>query len=148
MNDKIVLVTGGAGNLGTVVTRAFLEAGARVAVTFYKTDQPSILDPLAQEFGDRIHSFALDLTTERGAQEAVEQVVEWAGRVDIVAWPGYIERGETDKAFEGQGVGSKVAAFALEDVRRCGLKADPRCPFIAKYIEKHPEYTDLVHPRA
>ena len=55
---------------------------------------------------------------------------------------------ETHKAFEGQGVGSKVAAFALEDVRRCGLKADPRCPFIAKYIEKHPEYTDLVHPRA
>lgn len=55
---------------------------------------------------------------------------------------------QTTKAFEGQGIGSRVAAFALDDVRRCGLKADPRCPFIRNYIDKHPEYADLVHPRA
>lgn len=84
MNDKVVLVTGGAGNLGRSVTRAFLEAGARVAVPFYKTDQPTALDRLSSEFGERLHSFALDLTTERGAEQAVRQVVEWGGSLAAV----------------------------------------------------------------
>lgn len=77
MKDKVVLVTGGAGNLGQTVTRLFLQAGARVAVPFYKTDQPSGLDPMKGEFGDRLHAFALDLTTERGAEQAIRVVVEW-----------------------------------------------------------------------
>lgn len=85
MNDAVVLVTGGAGNVGRAVTRAFLDAGARVAVPFYKTDLPNALESLQSEFGDRLYGFALDLTTERGAQQAVRQVVEWGGRLDTVA---------------------------------------------------------------
>jgi predicted GNAT family acetyltransferase len=45
---------------------------------------------------------------------------------------------------EGQGFGSKLAAFALDDVRKRGLQAIPVCQFIAGYIRKHPEYRDLV----
>lgn len=85
MKDTVVLVTGGAGNLGQAVTRSFLEAGARVAVPLYKTDLPESLDPLRGAHGDRVLSFALDLTTERGANEAVREVIEWAGRIDAVA---------------------------------------------------------------
>lgn len=85
MNDSVALITGGAGNLGREVTRAFLESGARVAVPFYRTDQPDALDPLKAEFGSRLLPFALDLTTERGANAAVAQVVEWGGRLDAVA---------------------------------------------------------------
>ena len=55
---------------------------------------------------------------------------------------------EIDQAFEGQGLGSKIAAFALGDVQKRGAKADPRCPFIAKYIDKHPEYAALVQRTA
>jgi len=53
--------------------------------------------------------------------------------------------------FEGAGHGSRLAKFALDDVRRRGLKAVPVCQFIAGYIRKHPEYHDLVaeeHKRA
>jgi NAD(P)-dependent dehydrogenase (short-subunit alcohol dehydrogenase family) len=85
MNNKVVLVTGGAGNLGHAVSRAFLEAGARVAIPVYKTDHTPELDQLKSAFGDRIHSFALDLTTERGAGQAIRQVVEWAGSLTTVA---------------------------------------------------------------
>lgn len=52
---------------------------------------------------------------------------------------------------EGQGLGSKLAKFALDDVRARGLRAIPQCQFIAGYIRKHPEYMDLVaeeHRRA
>jgi predicted GNAT family acetyltransferase len=46
--------------------------------------------------------------------------------------------------FEGHGVGSALARFVLDDARRRGLLVTPVCPFIAGYIEQHPEYLDLV----
>lgn len=85
MEDKVVLVTGGAGNLGQAVTRAFMEVGARVVVPVYKTDHAASVEALKKEFGDRFHSFALDLTTERGAEQAVRQAVEWGGKLSAVA---------------------------------------------------------------
>jgi predicted GNAT family acetyltransferase len=46
---------------------------------------------------------------------------------------------------EGQGLGSRLAAYALDDVRTQGLKAVPQCSFIAGYIAKHEkEYGELV----
>ena len=54
---------------------------------------------------------------------------------------------EIDESFEGEGHGSRLAAAALEDARRQGLEVAPLCPFIAGYIERHPEYQDLVAER-
>ena len=51
---------------------------------------------------------------------------------------------EVRAQFEGQGLGSKLAKAALDEVRRRGLKAIPQCPFIAGYIRKHPQYLELV----
>lgn len=45
---------------------------------------------------------------------------------------------------EGQGVGSRLARGALEDVRRRRLGVVADCPFIAAYIRRHPEYRDLL----
>lgn len=45
---------------------------------------------------------------------------------------------------EGQGLGSKLAAGALNDVRGRDLKVVPQCSFIAGYIQKHAQYQDLV----
>jgi len=49
-----------------------------------------------------------------------------------------------DPDYEGQGVGSTLAERALDDVRAKGMGAVPRCPFIAAFIERHPEYADLL----
>ena len=52
---------------------------------------------------------------------------------------------EVDDRFEGQGVRSGLARHALDDVRdRGSLRVVPRCPFIRSWIEKHPDYADLV----
>jgi len=32
----------------------------------------------------------------------------------------------------------------LEDVRAQGFKVVPRCPFVADYINRHPEFADLL----
>jgi predicted GNAT family acetyltransferase len=49
-----------------------------------------------------------------------------------------------EKAFEGQGIGSALAAAALDDVRAQGKRVVPLCPFIRAWIDKHPDYADLV----
>ena len=55
---------------------------------------------------------------------------------------------EVDDAYEGQGVGSALARGALDDVRAEGArKVLPLCPFIKSWIEKHPDYQDLVYGR-
>jgi uncharacterized protein len=51
---------------------------------------------------------------------------------------------EIDPDREGQGLGSQLAAFALDDARSRGLEVLPRCPFVESYMQRHPEYTDLV----
>jgi predicted GNAT family acetyltransferase len=52
---------------------------------------------------------------------------------------------EVDQALEGQGLGSRLAGYALDDVRRRGWKAVPQCSFIAGYIARHEkEYGALV----
>jgi uncharacterized protein len=51
---------------------------------------------------------------------------------------------EVAEEFEGEGVGSRLIAGALDDIRARGLQVTPLCPFAAAYIERHEEYSDLV----
>ncbi len=52
---------------------------------------------------------------------------------------------EVDDAYEGQGVGSALAREALDDVRSDGRrKVVARCPFIKAWIDRHPDYQDLL----
>ena len=52
---------------------------------------------------------------------------------------------EVNQAYEGQGLGSRLAAFALDDVKSRGMKAQPQCQFIAAYIARNEkEYGSLV----
>ncbi|HWV78594.1 MAG TPA: GNAT family N-acetyltransferase [Isoptericola sp.] len=54
---------------------------------------------------------------------------------------------EVDPEFEGRGIGSQLAAGALDQVRAAGEKIVPLCPFIKAYVQRHPEYADLLaHP--
>jgi predicted GNAT family acetyltransferase len=55
---------------------------------------------------------------------------------------------EVDERFEGHGVGSRIAKAVLDDARSHGWQVVPRCPFIAEYIQRHPEYDDLTKARA
>lgn len=55
-----------------------------------------------------------------------------------------LDHTEVPAQLGGRGVGSALAKGTLDLVRSEGLKVIPRCEFIAGYIEKHPEYRDLV----
>jgi predicted GNAT family acetyltransferase len=51
---------------------------------------------------------------------------------------------EIDDSFGGRGLGSTLIKHALDDVRDSGRTVVPYCPFVRAYIQKHPEYADLV----
>jgi predicted GNAT family acetyltransferase len=51
---------------------------------------------------------------------------------------------EVDPAFEGRGIGGRLAAGTLDDVRARGLKVTVECPFIRAFLGRHPEYRDLA----
>ncbi|MGE0551398.1 MAG: GNAT family N-acetyltransferase [Kofleriaceae bacterium] len=50
---------------------------------------------------------------------------------------------EVPKALGGKGVGSALAKGALDLVRAADETIVAECPFIAGYVEKHPELHDL-----
>jgi predicted GNAT family acetyltransferase len=51
---------------------------------------------------------------------------------------------ETDEAFEGRGIGSRLVQGALDDVRCRGLRVTAKCPFVSAWIKRHPAYADLL----
>ena len=69
-----------------------------------------------------------------------------AGFARYVRRPGriFFVHTEIDPAFEGRGLGSQLASAALDATRATGERIVPLCPFIASYVERHPEYADLV----
>jgi predicted GNAT family acetyltransferase len=58
---------------------------------------------------------------------------------------------EVPDGLAGRGVGSRLASHVLEAARADGVRVVAICPFIAKWMDKHPEYDDLRvagHPEA
>lgn len=51
---------------------------------------------------------------------------------------------EIDSAYEGRGLGSALARGALDDLKAKGASIVPICPFIAGWIDRHPDYDALV----
>ena len=47
-------------------------------------------------------------------------------------------------AFEGFGLAAILVRQALDDLRARGLKVHPVCPYVVKFLDKHPEYQDLI----
>jgi predicted GNAT family acetyltransferase len=84
----------------------------------------------------------------------VPELRRYEARIDgaVVGFAAYQRRGdvlvlthtEVESEHEGQGVASTLAREVLDDVRRRGLRAMLRCPFLAEWASGHPEYDDLL----
>jgi uncharacterized protein len=46
---------------------------------------------------------------------------------------------------EGRGIASALTRTALDWARERGAPVVPRCPYVAAWIRRHPEYATLVH---
>jgi hypothetical protein len=77
-------------------------------------------------------------TTEAAGSTAYINYREIAGRVlDL-------DHTFVPPSARGGGIASQLTAHALEYARGGGYRVVPSCPYVARYIERHPEYRDLV----
>ena len=69
-----------------------------------------------------------------------------AGYADYIHGDGVRDFHHTviDPEFRGQGLSKPLIQAALDDTRAAGDKVRPLCSAVAGFIEKHPEYRDLV----
>jgi NAD(P)-dependent dehydrogenase (short-subunit alcohol dehydrogenase family) len=85
MKGEVVLVAGGTGGLGKAVALAFLEAGARVAVTYRNADEYAALESAAGDPArERLSGHAADVTDEAAARRLVGELVRRDGRLDAL----------------------------------------------------------------
>jgi len=82
---------------------------------------------------------------ERSRWEASEDgelagFAEYRLRAGRVVFPHTV----VEPAFEGRGVASALVRTALDDARARALPVVPLCPFFRRWIDRHPDYADLV----
>jgi NAD+ kinase len=51
---------------------------------------------------------------------------------------------EIDQAFEGRGLAGRLATAAFTDARNRSTPVRVTCPFITGWLDRHPEYSDLI----
>ena len=56
----------------------------------------------------------------------------------------FLTHTEVPEKFEGKGIGSALVRQVLDDIRQKELALVPLCPFVAAFINRHPEYNSLI----
>lgn len=51
---------------------------------------------------------------------------------------------ETPRALRSRGIASRLVRGALEQIRADGLKVVAGCGFVVDFLERHPEFSDVV----
>jgi uncharacterized protein len=88
------------------------------------------------------------LVEENPAKHRFEILVDDA----LAGFTAYLPRGEVRifthtevrPEFQDMGVGAALVRATLDQVREQGGQLVPQCPFMRAYIERHPEYANLV----
>ncbi|MFC4147172.1 GNAT family N-acetyltransferase [Micromonospora mangrovi] len=88
------------------------------------------------------------LVEENPAKHRFEILVDDA----LAGFTAYLPRGEVlvfthtevDERFQGMGVGAALIRGTLDQLRERGGRVVPKCPFMAAFIDRHPDYADLV----
>ena len=101
MNGKVALVAGGTGGLGKAVTLAFLNAGAKVAVTYVKEEELAALQSAAGETAASLSAYKVDVTDDSCVREAVTNIATAHGTIDVLVntvggYAGGLKLWETD----------------------------------------------------
>ena len=56
----------------------------------------------------------------------------------------YLTHTEVPPSLAGMGIGSKLIGAVLEDIKAKGFTLVPLCPFVALYLQRNPEWKELV----
>lgn len=82
--NRIVIVTGAAGNLGSAVARAFLSAGAKLTLVDRAADRLQRIYPDMADSPDYFFANSVDLTDADAVQTMVDETFKHFGRIDVL----------------------------------------------------------------
>lgn len=104
VQDKIVLLTGGAMGLGKAAAKALLDQGAIVIISDYNE---SAGRATAAELGENCHFLRQDVTEPEGWSQVMAKIADRFGRLDVLVNNAAIT------------VFGSIDAISYEDFRRC-----------------------------
>jgi NAD(P)-dependent dehydrogenase (short-subunit alcohol dehydrogenase family) len=84
LQDKVAIVTGGGGQIGTGVVRALADAGASVSIVDINADAAGAVLAQVRDSGGSAIAIEADLTVRSACASAVSRTVEEYGGVDIL----------------------------------------------------------------
>ena len=84
LKDKVVLVTGGTGGIGTAIVKAFLAEGAKVAFSSTRQEKIDALLPTLDAAEGQVAGFVADLNKEEDIRNFVEGAKAHFGTIDIL----------------------------------------------------------------
>ena len=83
-SDRVVIVTGAAGNLGGAVARAFQAAGAKMVLVDRAADRLPRLFPDLVDSPNHFLATSVDLTNADAVETMVDETAKRFGRVDVL----------------------------------------------------------------
>src|SRR5260221_366490 len=84
LKDKIAIITGAVGNLGTATARAFQQAGAKTVLVDRSPDRMREAFKHIANSKDHLLAGGIDLTSNESIGKLVEQTLARFGRVDAL----------------------------------------------------------------
>ena len=84
LKDKVVLITGGTGGIGTAIVKGFLAEGAKVAFSSTSQEKIDKLIPTLEAKDGQIAGFVADMNREEDIKSFVENAKARFGTIDIV----------------------------------------------------------------
>jgi gluconate 5-dehydrogenase len=84
LTGKVAIVTGASGGLGADAARAYVEAGADVAILARRKEKLDALKDELSASGRQVLAVQCDITKEDSVKAAVEAVMEKFGKIDIL----------------------------------------------------------------
>lgn len=83
MQGKIIVVTGGAGLIGSQVSAAFSQSGAYVFIAENSEEKAKELEGKISEAGYKAEAILMDITSEKSVESTISKIVSEKGKIDV-----------------------------------------------------------------
>lgn len=84
MSKRIALVTGGMGGIGTAICKALAQSGHTVATTYSKPGKEQAWLADMRGLGFDVHAFQCDVSDFDSCQQAIAEIKEQLGQIDVL----------------------------------------------------------------
>jgi gluconate 5-dehydrogenase len=128
LDNKVAVVTGGCGGIGSVVSRGLAELGAKIAISDWEADKAAAFAKTLKDDGHTSFSAAFNVLSVKNTAEMFDKVAQHYGAVDILVNCVGTQREQkaedfTEEAFDAvYNVNLKGAMFQSQAAARIMIK--------------------------